>query len=74
MKDGKKLQVFGDPCPENIPIADNKEILCGWLCKFVSEACKTNGQEYIPHSSYILEFGWTPEAYSVHAKKSHLMK
>ena len=38
----------GDPCPENILIADNKEILCCWLCKFVSKDCKANGQEYIP--------------------------
>ena len=27
-----------DPCLENILISDNKEVLCGWLCKFVSKA------------------------------------
>ena len=37
-----------DPCPEEILITDNKQILCEWLCKFISEVHKAIGQEYTP--------------------------
>ena len=43
-----------DPCPENIHISDNKEVLCDWLCKFTSETCKANGEEYTPRSIYLM--------------------
>ena len=46
-----------DPCPEEILIMDNKQILCEWLCKFISEVRKANGQEYTPHSLYLILAG-----------------
>ena len=58
MAGGKGLQVYSGPCPENILIANNMEILSGWLCKFVSEALKSNVQEYTPHSLYLILAGF----------------
>ena len=52
-----------DPCPEEILITDNRQILFEWLCKFILEACKANGQEYTPCTLYVLDFSWTPEAH-----------
>ena len=46
-----------DPCPEEILITDNKQILCEWLCKFISEVHKANSQEYTPHNLYLILAG-----------------
>jgi len=32
-------------------------MLCEWRCKFISEACKSDGTEYTPHSLYLLLTG-----------------
>lgn len=46
-----------DPCPENILTLDNKEIVCSWFCKFISEARKADGHEYTPRSLYLILAG-----------------
>ena len=46
-----------DPCPEEILVTDNKQILCEWLCNFISEARKANGEEYTPCSLYLILAG-----------------
>ena len=46
-----------DPCPEEILITDNKQILYEWLCKLISEVHKANGQKYTPHSLYLILAG-----------------
>ena len=46
-----------DLCPGNILCSDNKEDLCDWLCKFVTETRKSDGAEYTPRSLYLLLSG-----------------
>ena len=46
-----------DPCPEEILITDNMQILCEWLCKFISEAHKANSHEYASCSLYLILAG-----------------
>ena len=36
---------------------ENKDTACEWLCKFVSEVCKSDGSEYTPQSIYLLLAG-----------------
>jgi len=44
-------------CPEEILITDNKKILCEWLCKFITEVRKGNGEDYTPRSLYLMLAG-----------------
>ena len=44
-------------CPEEILVTDNKQILCEWLCKFVTEVRKGNGEDYTPRSLYLILAG-----------------
>ena len=47
---------FGDSqCPERW--FEDKENLCGWLCRFVTETRKADGGEYTPRSIYLLLAG-----------------
>lgn len=46
---------FGDQCPERW--FEDKENLCGWLCRFVAETRKADGGEYTPRSIYLLLAG-----------------
>ena len=46
-----------DPCLEEILITDNKQILCEWLFKFISEARKANSHEYASCSLYLILAG-----------------
>ena len=41
-----------DQCPENV--FDDKSKACDWLCKFVCETRRADGQEYTPRSLYLL--------------------
>ena len=34
-------------------VCEDKENLCGWLCRFVPETRKANGSDYTPISIYI---------------------
>lgn len=44
-----------DKCPDNV--FENKDTACEWLCKFVSEVRKSDGNEYTPRSIYLLLAG-----------------
>ena len=46
-----------DLCPEDIFMDEDKSKVCEWLCKFVSETRKSNGEEYAPRSLYLLLAG-----------------
>ena len=46
---------FGEQCPERW--FEDKENLCGWLCRFVAETRKADGGEYTPRSIYLLLAG-----------------
>ena len=46
---------FEDQCPERW--FEDKENLCGWLCRFVAETRKADGGEYTPRSIYLLLAG-----------------
>ena len=46
---------FRDQCPEHW--FEDKENLCGWLCRFVAETRKADGGEYTPRSIYLLLAG-----------------
>ena len=46
-----------DLCPENIFNHEDNSIICQWLCKFVTEVRKMKGQEYTPHSLYLILSG-----------------
>ena len=46
-----------DPCPENVFVDDDKSVICKWLCKFLTETRKSNGEEYTPRSLYLLLSG-----------------
>ena len=35
-------------------ISGNQEEICKWLCKFIAEACKGNGQGYVLRSLYLM--------------------
>ena len=41
-----------DQCPEDV--FDDKSKACNWLCKFVCETRRADGQEYTPDSLYLL--------------------
>ena len=44
-----------DQCPKDL-FADKRKA-CDWLCKFVCETRRSDGQEYIPRSLYLLLYG-----------------
>ena len=49
---------FGDlQCPCLEQWFEDKENLCGWLCRFVTETRKADGGEYTPRSIYLLLAG-----------------
>ena len=50
---------FKDQCPERW--FEDKENLCGWLCRFVAETRKADGGEYTPRSIYLLLAGLSTE-------------
>ena len=43
-----------DQCPSDILSSKDRGKLCQWLCKFVSETRKADGDEYTPRSLYLL--------------------
>ena len=49
--------VTTDLCPENVFTHEDSSIICQWLCKFITEVRKTTGQEYTPHSLYLILSG-----------------
>ena len=46
---------FRDQCPECW--FEDKENLCGWLCRFIAETRKADGGEYTPRSIYLFLAG-----------------
>ena len=53
----RNTTVTTDLCPENIFTLEDSDIICQWLCKFVTKVRKTTGQEYTPHSLYLILSG-----------------
>jgi len=51
-----------DVCHEEIFVMDNKQILCEWLYKFVTEVCKGNGGDYT--SKLVSDVGWSTKIHS----------
>ena len=39
-----------EQCPSDVLMTDDGELLCKWLCVFVTELCKADGSEYTPRS------------------------
>ena len=39
-----------DQCPPDLLLTDDGELLCKWLCVFVTELRKSDGSEYTPRS------------------------
>jgi len=46
-----------DQCPEDVLKTAEDNILCEWLCKYVTETRKSDGKEYIPRSLSLLPGG-----------------
>ena len=46
-----------DTCPENIFMNENNRFICEWLCKFITEMRKSNGEEYTPRSLHLILSG-----------------
>ena len=46
-----------EKCPDDILLVRDKTVMCDWLCKFVLETRRTNGEEYTPCSLYLLLSG-----------------
>ena len=60
---------FGDSqCPERW--FEDKENLCGWLCRFVTETRKADGGEYTPRSIYLLLAGLQRKLRQANPKES----
>ena len=53
----RNTTVSTDLCPENIFTLEDSNIICQWLCKFVTEVRKGTGQEYTPRSLYLILSG-----------------
>ena len=47
-----------DLCPKlNCLAEEDRSLICEWLCKFISETRKSNGEEYTPRSLYLILAG-----------------
>lgn len=46
-----------DRCPDDGLCSESQPNLCEWLCKFISETRKANGEEYTPRSLYFILSG-----------------
>ena len=55
-RNARNVKYPNDMCPENI-FVQNKSKICEWLCKFISETRKSDGEEYTPRSLYLLLTG-----------------
>ena len=49
---------------------EDKENLCGWLCRFVAETRKADGGEYTPRSIYLLLAGLQRKIRQANPKES----
>ena len=46
----QRNQRSDDQCPPDLLLTDDGELLCKWLCVFVTELRKSDGSEYTPRS------------------------
>ena len=46
-----------EQCPSDLFVSESQEEICEWLCKFIAEACRSDGQEYTPRSLYLILCG-----------------
>ena len=54
----KNTKFLSDLCPElNCLAEEDRSLICEWLCKFISETRKSNGEEYTPRSLYLILAG-----------------
>ena len=50
------MHATSSECPNDILLTENDEVLCNWLCIFVMETRKENGDPYTPRS--IIQLYW----------------
>ena len=53
----RNVKFPNDTCPEDIFVQPDKSKICEWLCKFISETRKSDGEEYTPRSLYLILAG-----------------
>ena len=53
----RNLKFPNDTCPEDIFVESDKSKTCEWLCRFISETRKSDGEEYTPRSLYLILAG-----------------
>ena len=56
-RNARNKQYPHEPCPENSLISGDDRAICNWLCKFIVETRRSNGEEYTPRSLYLLLAG-----------------